>query len=404
MKLAIPGAPHLTYCTNVHPGETWREVRENLARHVVAVKRAAAPAAPFGVGLRLSAAAADGLAAATEVDELRAWLAAEDMYVFTVNGFPYGAFHGVRVKEQVYEPDWRDPRRVAYTDRLATLLAAVLPAAGTGYGSISTVPGAFRPSLAGRSDREAVAAGLLRHVAHLAALEEATGRRVRLALEPEPWCLMETVEDAVDFFHAHLWTGAAAGRLAAATGRTMAASTELARRHLGLCVDACHLALEFAAPEAVLARLRAAEIDVVKVQVSAGMTATLGGGADAVTRAALAAFADDVYLHQVVERRGAARRRFLDLPEALADAAHGGGAREWRIHFHVPLFRAALGPLGTTQHWTAALLQLLAAEGYSGHLEVETYTWDLLPAAYRGEPLAATIARELRWTMDRLGA
>ncbi|MCC6763574.1 MAG: metabolite traffic protein EboE [Deltaproteobacteria bacterium] len=404
MKLAIPGEPHLTYCTNIHPGETWPEVRANLERHVTSVKRAVAADRSFGIGLRLSAAAADALAEPAELAALRNWLAAEGMYVFTVNGFPYGAFHGTRVKERVYEPDWRDERRVAYSDRLATLLAALLPEDHGRYGSVSTVPGAFRPSAPGAADRAAIADALVRHVARLVALEAETGRWVRLALEPEPWCLLETVEDAVGFFHAHLWTAAAAARLAAHTGRTPAASADLLRRHLGLCFDACHMAVEFADPEAAIDRLRAAEIDLVKVQVSAGMTATLGGDADGATRTALAAFADDIYLHQVVERRGAELRRFLDLPDALAAPPADPGPREWRVHFHVPLFRENLGVLRSTRAWAAALLRRLAADGYAGHLEIETYTWDVLPPGFRDVSVATAVARELCWTMDRLGA
>jgi hypothetical protein len=161
------------------------------------------------------------------------------------------------------------------------------------------------------------------------------------------------------------------------------------------------MAVEFAEPGDALARLEAAEIAIPKVQVSAGMVATLGGD-DAATRRALATFADDVYLHQVVERRGGGLRRFLDLPEALAAAAGDGERREWRIHFHVPLFRAALGAVGSTQPWVAELLRLLAARAYDGHLEVETYTWDVLPDAYRGEPVADAVARELGWTMEQL--
>jgi hypothetical protein len=162
------------------------------------------------------------------------------------------------------------------------------------------------------------------------------------------------------------------------------------------------MAVEFADPVVALAELAAAEIAVAKVQVSAGMAATIGGD-DAPTRAALAAFADDVYLHQVVERHGTELRRFLDLPEALAAAAADARAREWRIHFHVPLFREHLGPLRSTQPWVATLLRTLAAQGYDGHLEVETYTWDVLPEPYRGEPVTTAIARELTWTMEQLG-
>lgn len=404
MKLAIPGGPHLTYCTNIHPGETWPEVRANLERHVVAVRDAVAGGRRFGIGLRLSSAAAEVLAEPMELARFRDWLDAAGMYVFTINGFPYGAFHGAHVKEAVYEPDWRDSRRLVYTDRLATLLAALLRPDDAGlYGSVSTVPGAFRPRAEGADARAAIAAQIVRHATRLVAIEADTGRRIRLALEPEPWCVLETVEDAIAFFREHLYGEAAVSQLVRDTGRSRRECGDLLRRHLGLCFDACHMAVEFADPGDAVARLAAAEIDLVKVQVSAGMAATLGGD-DEATRATLAAFADDVYLHQVVERGSHGRRRFLDLPQALAAAADDATAREWRVHFHVPLFHAELGAVRSTQPWVAELLRTLAARGYDGHLEVETYTWDVLPAAYRGEPVSAAVARELRWTMERLGA
>jgi sugar phosphate isomerase/epimerase len=402
VKLAIPGAPHLTYCTNIHPGETWDEVRANLERYVLAVKARVAPDRRFGIGLRLSAVAAETLAVPERLAELRGFLAAHDCYVFTINGFPYGAFHGVRVKEAVYEPDWRDARRLAYTDRLATLLAALLPPEDDLYGSVSTVPGAFRPSAGSANDTAAIAEQLLRHVATLVALEAETGRSIRLAIEPEPWCLLETVGDAIAFFADHLHSGAAIERLATLTGRTGADSEEALHRHVGVCFDACHMAVEFADPDEALARLDSAGIAVVKVQVSAGMAATLGGD-DASTRGALAVFADDVYLHQVVERRGDEVRRFVDLPDALVAAEGDVAPREWRVHFHVPLFREDLGTLRSTQPWVAALLRRLVARGYDGHLEVETYTWEVLPEVYRAEPVAMAVARELAWTMEQLG-
>ena len=402
MKLGVPGGPHLTYCTNIHPGETWPEVRSNLERHVTAVRDVLDCRTPFGVGLRLSAAAAEALAAPAELERFRRWLAASGMYVFTLNGFPYGAFHGTRVKAAVYEPDWRDPRRVAYTDRLATLLAALVPD-DVPYGSVSSVPGAFRPRADDPSARAAVAAGIVRHVAHLVALEAETGHCIRLALEPEPWCVLETVDDAIAFFREHLHGDEAATALARLSGRAIGTCRDLLRRHVGLCLDACHMAVEFADPAETVTRLAAAAIDLVKVQVSAGMAVTLGRD-DRATREALAAFADDVYLHQVVERGPAGLRRWLDLPDALAAPPGDGHEREWRIHFHVPLFRAELGAVRSTQGWVAELLRVLAARRYAGHLEVETYTWDVLPAAHRGEPVATAVARELSWTKEQLGA
>jgi sugar phosphate isomerase/epimerase len=396
--------PHLTYCTNIHPGETWAEVRDNLVRFVVPVRERFAPGASFGVGLRLSGEAARALGEPSALAELHALLGAHDMYVFTINGFPYGPFHGRPVKEAVYLPDWLDPERLAYTDRLADLLAALLPDGVDG--SISTVPGAFAPRVAGEADAARMASAMLAHIAHLVRVREATGRRVALALEPEPCCFLETIAETVDFFERHLLAPAAVADTADATGLAPAAAEEAIRDHLGVCLDACHMAVEFEDPAAALDALARAGIRVQKVQVSAGLRVAFPGGhEDAAVRAALAAFADDVYLHQVVERRAdGALTRHLDLPQALAADQAASGPREWRVHFHVPLFRERFGRFEGTQSYVAELLRLVRARTDCAHFEVETYTWDVLPEEFRREDIVSAVARELAWTGGRLGA
>ena len=364
--MQLAGA-HLTYCTNIHPGESWAEVRANLARHTVAVKARVAPGRPFGVGLRLSARAAAELA--PEVREVRRWLADLGLYVFTINGFPHGAFHGTAVKDAVYRPDWREPARLAYTNQLADLLAVLLPDGVAG--SISTVPGGFRAR--GAADAE-VAANLARATAHLAALEARTGKHITLALEPEPACAIETLAEAAAFFAAY----------------------DPDRRYLGVCLDACHAAVEFEPLDAALAALAAARVTIAKVQLSAGLRIA---PVDVGARAALARYAEDVYLHQVVARRGAELVRYVDLGVALADRAP---ADEWRVHFHVPIFRAELGPFASTQAYLVEQLAHHTRAPIAPHLEVETYTWDVLPAELRDQPIDDAIARELTWVMERL--
>jgi sugar phosphate isomerase/epimerase len=401
VKLGAPGGPHLTYCTNIHPGENWPEVRDNVERYATAVKRSVAPDRPFGVGLRLSAAAADALARPGELDAFRDSLDEQGLYVFTLNGFPYGPFHGQPVKERVYLPDWLDPERLRYTDRLATLLAALLPDGMEG--TVSTVPGAFAPRVGGEADEARMAEMLVRHAATLHRIREETGKRIALALEPEPCCHLETSVDAVGFWERHLFAPRAIRSLAAHTGMADGASEAFLREHLGVCLDACHLAVEWEEPAAALDRFRRAGIRVPKVQLSAGLRAEIAGPDDP-RLDALEAFADPVYLHQVVERRGDGRLvRYLDLPEALARArAEPEGAREWRVHFHVPLFRERLGPFTNTQPWLGELLDRLRGEPEMPHLEVETYTWDVLPERFRREDVTDAIARELRWVMERL--
>ncbi len=400
---------HLTYCTNVHPGETWGELRDQVLPAVVRVKAhvPGSAQAPFGVGLRLSAQAVEALREPAARAELARFLEREGLYVFTLNAFPYGEFHAAPVKQAVYDPDWRSAERLAYTNAAAELLAALLPAQ-VAYGSISSVPFGFRSNFTRPEDWRAAADNLIAHVAFLHALEGRSGRRIVLALEPEPCCALETSEDCREVFARELYGPSACTQLASLAGCDIGTAAELLRRHLGVCLDACHAAVEFEDVTELLQRLRAARIPIFKVQLSAGLRAPqLSQSA----LEALAAFSEDVYLHQVVERgeaRGSARepggagalRRFVDLPEALAQA-RPDAAREWRVHFHVPIFRRELGVFESTQPFLAELLQRLSPEECD-HLEVETYTWSVLPPALRAGDLAREIAQELSWVRAQL--
>jgi sugar phosphate isomerase/epimerase len=396
MNVESAPALHLTYCTNIHPGESWDEVFANVSSHVLAVKARVSPTRPFGVGLRLSGAAAQELSRPAVLEGFRAFLTAHQLYVFTINGFPHGAFHGTAVKENVYRPDWLEEERLAYSDRLATLLAALVPAGLEG--SVSTVPGCF---IARSSSEAATAMGerLRRHALGLWRLREQTGRTITLALEPEPHCVLETSGDAVRFFERHLFDRASIAAFAGDSGLAAAEAEVTLRRHLGVCLDACHAAVEFEEPAEALRRLTAAGIRILKLQVSAGLRVVRP---DPEALAALAPFAEGVYLHQVVIRTGGTLRRVLDLPQALAEARPGNLGDEWRIHFHVPLFRERLGPFQNTAPFLDELLPLVVATGATRHLEVETYTWDVLPEEHRRDPVDEAIARELRWTLDRL--
>jgi hypothetical protein len=401
MRLATAGGAHLTYCTNIHAGESWPEIRAALARHLPAVKRRVSPGAAMGVGLRLSAQAAATLA--TDPDALAAFrdfLAAEDLYVFTINGFPHGRFHGARVKEGVYQPDWSKPERLAYTNRLADLLATLLPEAEAG--SISTVPVGFRDLAADPAAMGVAAEMLLRHVAHLVALRERTGRTISLALEPEPMCLLETIEEAARFFEERLFSRGAAERLSALTHLPAPTAGDALRRHIGLCYDVCHAAVEFEDAAASLARLRRSGIPVPKLQLSSALRIPRVTGA---AIEGLRRFDDGIYLHQVVERRADGRLlRYLDLPDAFAAfaSATADEPREWRAHFHVPLFHGDPGTVGTTQDFLREILALHRRAPISAHLEVETYTWDVLPPELRAMQIEEAIAREMTWVRERL--
>jgi sugar phosphate isomerase/epimerase len=412
MRLECAGAPHLTYCTNIHPGETWPAVKQSLETHLLAIWARFAGAGQgrprCGVGLRLSATAAVELSAPAEIEAFRDFLDRNGLYVFTINGFPYGPFHGAPVKERVYLPDWLEDERLAYSDRLASLLAALLPDEGGLYGSVSTLPGAFKPRVRTPDDAGAIARRLVRHAAFLVELDRRTGKRVALALEPEPCCFLETTAEAIAFFTEHVFSRERVAELSALVGVSHAAAEEALRTHLGVCFDACHMAVEFEDAAASLAALEAAGIGVPKVQISAGLRARFTDGRDPATVAKLRAYAEGVYLHQVVERRegGGELDRYLDLPDALAavdsTSTPARGSSEWRVHFHVPIFRALDGALTTTQPELAALLAHLREQPATQHLEVETYTWDVLPEEQRREGVVGAVARELAWVEEQM--
>ena len=397
---SLPGAPHLGYCTNIHAGETWAEIRASLDAFVPPIRARVAPDRPFGIGLRLSGIAARALAEPATLAAFRDQLARLDAYVFTLNAFPYGRFHGARVKEQVYLPDWRDPERERFTRCCADILAELLPAGVDG--SISTVPGCFKPAAAEPGAIAAICERLGGAVAALVELERRSGRRIALALEPEPCCLLETVDETLAFFETQLLGRASREALARRLGGGLAEAERALRRHLGVCYDVCHAAVEFEAPVPALRRLRAAGIAVPKIQLSAALRVP---DMQPARLPALRRLNTGVYLHQVVAAgAGGGPERYADLPLAFAAHARGAARGEWRIHCHVPIHQRELGELASTQAELRATLHALKEDALSAHLEVETYTWDVLPADARGDSKAEAIARELAFVRGELDA
>ena len=399
MKLGgSPDLGQLTYCTNIHAAEAWGDAFESLRTHLPGIKAEIAPDRPLGVGLRLAASASAALEDEGEMARFKAFLEEAGCYVFTLNGFPYGTFHGQRVKEGAYLPDWSAPERLKYTNTLADQLAELLPA-GMEDGSVSTVPGTFK-AWATESRVEAVTDNLLAHAAHLVQLQKRTGKTITLALEPEPACFLETIEETVAYFENALFGTAAVARLSEATGLGAGEAEAALRRHLGVCYDVCHAAVEFEDPAESVAMLRRAGIGIFKLQLSAALRIE---GVTPATADHLRSFDEPVYLHQTIQSQGGAVTRFTDLPEALEAIGAADGA-EWRIHYHVPIFLDRMRDFDTTQAFLREILALHAADPISDHLEVETYTWDVLPDQYRGVPVGSAIARELAWVRERLGA
>jgi len=395
------GVGHLAYSTLVHPGDTWTEMRHSLETYAPAVRARVSPDAPYGLSLRISGASAATLTAdADERARLRRWLDEQDMYVFTVNAFPYGAFKGHAVMEQVYEPDWFTEDRVRYTCQVADILAEITP--DSVAPSIQTSPLAFRPKVKTGEDVAKLTENLLRVVAHLIALERQTGRRVKLALEPEPYCFLETTEETIRYFQQHVWSGEGIRTLCRLTGLPASEVVGLVRRHLGIVFDICHQSVQFEDIATSLRMLRDAAVPIYKFQAAAALWVPRVT-ADAV--AALRAFTDTIYLSQTTESRDGQLTRMLNLSDAIAGwKADPGGEREWRTHFHVPVFLDDLGGFRTTRPGIEAALAVHAEIPLSDHLEIETYTWDVLPAQLKTGDITDYVCRELDWMRDALSA
>jgi len=394
---------HLTYCTNIHPANGWIAVQDSLARYAPSLKAALSPDAPFGIGLRLSGQESRELLDGEALPRFKTFLDDAGLTVFTMNGFPYGPFHKQPVKDRVHAPDWRDPERVAYTLRLIESLAYLLPEGM--QGSISTSPLSYKPWFGDGVDSP-IWTLMTRHVTDVAEalvrVRRERGQHISLALEPEPDGLLETSEELVRFFQD--WLLPVGGPLLA---QRLGTTDDEAGRHLldhiQVCWDTCHVAVAFEAPDEVLARYRAAGIQVGKVQLSAALRVLLPD--DRAVRAQRAAslqpFVESTYLHQVVQRDKDGRLRpYRDLDVALP-AIQDPRATEWRIHFHVPLFLDRYGDFETTQQGIVDTAALLAQDAFTRHLEIETYTWDVLPEDLK-QPLGASIRREFEWVLGVL--
>ncbi|MBC7919845.1 MAG: metabolite traffic protein EboE [Ferruginibacter sp.] len=403
--MLLPVGYHLTYCTNIHAGETWAAVRDNLHRYLPAIKANLSPDGPFGVGLRLSNLASTELLAGDHLAEFKAWLGDHGLYVALLNGFPYGDFHRQVVKDDVHRPDWTTPERAAYTKRLVRILAELLPDGMDG--GISTSPLSYKPWFG--PDRERVKLAFRSSTLHLAEVVEElirvkadTGKLIHLDLEPEPDGLIENTAELIDYFgHWLLPTGRR--YLSDRLGIELVEADQAIKNHVRVCYDVCHFALAYEAPQTVFDQLEAQGIGIGRIQVSAAMKTQLPASHEERRAIAdqFAPFVESTYLHQVGEMDADGHlTRYPDLPPALAHL-YKPEAREWRTHFHVPVFLKEYGRLQSTQDEIIDVLRIARHHRVTQHLEVETYTWEVLPPDLKLD-IVASITRELAWVVERM--
>ncbi|NLF94465.1 MAG: metabolite traffic protein EboE [Oligosphaeraceae bacterium] len=375
---------HLTYCLNVHPGESWQEQFQAVQTYPARIKKLLGITQDFGLGLRFSASSAAFLRShPAAIAEMRDFCAGEGLYPFTVNAFPYGEFHRQPVKRSVYLPDWSSPERLQYSLDAAAVLAQLLPA-GLSWGSISTMPLAYR----GQMSTQALYAAIMnldQLVSALQILELESGKHISFGLEPEPDCLLDSCSSTVNFFEQIYW-------------RYSRHAREVSSRYLGVCLDTCHQGVLGESPADCLQKFSQAGISLAKVQLSAAPVFDRSGLSQAES------FQDQVYLHQCSVRLQPGSRqsiRFPDLPEGLYFARQQQ-APELRTHFHIPLTAGDdHGRSSTRTDLDDNFFRQIARQDLR-HLELETYTFAVLPQELRQLPLEQCLAADLNWCRNKL--
>jgi hypothetical protein len=362
------------------------------------VKARVAPHQKFGVCLRTSAPSAAALAAdPSKRADLKTFFADNDLYLYTSNAFVYGVFKKQIIKEEVYEPDWRTPERREYTKQVADLLADLAPDGVNP--SIQSAPLGFKPRVTGDDVVDAYTANVVDVVKHLVDLEKKTGKVVTLGLEPEPRCYLETTDETVEYFTRHLFSPQTAERLAKSAGINAADAAAAMKKHTGVVFDIGHQSVGYEDIPLSLQKLVDHGVQIVKLQEAA---AVYMPNVTQKTVDALQPFAKTIYLSQTCQKKDGQTTWFLNLEDAFEAFYKDPGPREWRTHFHVPVFLDDLGAFGTTRFALEQALAFHKKMPLSTHLEIETYTWDVLPDHLKTGDIVDYVTRELEWVKGQL--
>lgn len=403
MKLATNDQLHLTYCTNIHPGETWSEVEHNVKQYITQLKTRLSPDQSFGIGLRLADVAARELLNGDNLARFHSWLQEQDLYVFTLNGFPYGGFHHQVVKDRVYAPDWSQVERLDYTLKLIQILTTLLP--DHLDGGISTLPVSYKPWWQNSEEKNHVfwqgSIHLAQAIAAMAEVHQNTGKLLHLDLEPEPDGLLENTTEVIDFFQD--WLFPIGGKwLEQELGVKPADAEYLIKEHIRVCYDTCHFAVEYEEPEQILQSFQHAGIKIGKIQLSSAIKINIPPEPEQRQKIIenLSPFAESTYLHQVIARRHEQGdfKHYRDLSTALPLLLKTE-AEEWRTHFHVPIFIRNYQLFESTQEHLEKLLKIIPFYAVGHHLEIETYTWEVLPLEMKLDILTS-IEREYQWVLS----
>lgn len=391
---------HLSYCSNIHPGEDWPVHFAVLQNSIPEIKAAVCPDEKMGIGLRLANQASIDLLEKSNFVTFKNWLIENDTYVFTMNGFPYGGFHNVVVKDQVHAPDWTTNERTEYTIRMFKLLSKLLPEELT-EGGISTSPLSYRfwwksPESLGKAIQISTK-NIFLVVEALIEIREVTGKVLHLDIEPEPDGILENSKEFIDWYVQFLIPMGI--EQLKNKGFTAEKAEEAIKTHVQLCYDVCHFAVGFETPQTVIDKLKAKGIKVGKIQISSALKVDFTSDTEEKLKV-IAQYNEPTYLHQVVAKRKDGNfHKYSDLSEAIA--GFDENISSWRVHFHVPLFLENYGVLSSTQSDIVDTIGVHKKTPFTNHLEIETYTWGVLPTEFQA-PLNDSIIREINWVKGLL--
>ena len=405
--MEIPERLHLTFCSNIYSGESWEDVFDALKKNIPIVKNEISKEKKFGIGLRLSAQAAEVLLSENHLWDFKKWLAENNCYVFTLNGFPYGNFHGEAVKDEVYKPDWSSDYRLNYTLDLINVLAELIPGNSDPEfsGGISTSPISYKPWIKDPKQLDFILKAscfhLVKCVEEMLTIRRTSGKLIHLDIEPEPACLLENSEETIHFF-TKFFIPFGINYFGEKHAMGKEEAKKIISEHIRVCYDVCHFAVEFEDHEKAILGFTEAGIKIGKVQISSALKVVTDKKADRKKMLELySRFAESTYLHQTIVKNNEGKSfRFHDLPFALKQFENENFL-EWRTHYHVPVFMPAYNELQSTQEDILRVFEILKKNKFTNHLEVETYTWEVLPEDER-LPLNESIIREMNWVIQNL--
>ena len=374
----------LAYCTNVHRGEGWSETFSNLQAHTLKVRHQVCPSKPYAVGLRLGNSATQELGQEKNLNIFREWLEKENCFVSGINGFPFGAFHGQSVKESVFLPDWTDPSRVEYTQKLFDILASLNPP--NHVSTVSTLPATFKKFNRSADQIKELQKNIINCAEYLVRLRDRSGITIQLALEPEPLGYFENTQQTIDFFDQL---------------RGQEATPDLVDSFLGVCYDTCHFALQYEDAAQSVEKLNSNGAPILKYHLSSALKLTPTD----VALGRLASMQEPTYLHQCIgQKQSGELIYFKDIPDALADINSLKHLKEMRVHFHLPLHSMPIEKdfSNTTDFLKKVLGVIMLQPGRAKELEIETYTWEVLPPSLRSMDVTDQVVAEYRWVLNEI--